>query len=178
MRVKSGRLQQTISDLLESDASFAAGPIGWATQMLPFTPGGSEASKLDTLNAKVVFDSLMELKNSSPNGASGLGQVTEREIQLLAQSLGTAMPVVGLSSTERATRLQRVRKAFEDFDNRLTARYNDKVRDGDWKAQWRGHSGVNFAKPFKSLADDFEEQESGGSFTTSSGRNVKVRRLN
>jgi len=43
---------------------------------------------LETLKGMVVFDRLEKLKQASATGASGLGQVTEREIALLGSQLG------------------------------------------------------------------------------------------
>ena len=43
---------------------------------------------LETLKGMVVFDRLEQLKKASATGASGLGQVTEKEINLLAAQLG------------------------------------------------------------------------------------------
>lgn len=46
------------------------------------------AGMLDTLRGMVVFDRLERLRQASATGASGLGQVTEREIALLGAQLG------------------------------------------------------------------------------------------
>lgn len=43
---------------------------------------------LDTLKGMVAFDRLQKLQQASATGASGLGQVTEREIALLAAQMG------------------------------------------------------------------------------------------
>lgn len=43
---------------------------------------------LETLKGMVVFDRLEQLKRASATGASGLGQVTEKEIDLLGAQLG------------------------------------------------------------------------------------------
>ncbi len=44
--------------------------------------------RIDTLQGMVAFDRLEKMKAASATGASGLGQVTEREIALLAAQLG------------------------------------------------------------------------------------------
>jgi hypothetical protein len=46
------------------------------------------AGRIDTLKGMVAFDRLNALREASATGASGLGQVTEREIALLAAQLG------------------------------------------------------------------------------------------
>ena len=57
--------------------------IGSLLQYVPGTPARDLAAKLDTIKAAQFIESLSNLKNSSPNGASGLGSVTEREGQML-----------------------------------------------------------------------------------------------
>jgi hypothetical protein len=50
------------------------------------------AERISTLQGMVAFDRLEKMKAASSTGASGLGQVTEREISLLAAQLGALSP--------------------------------------------------------------------------------------
>jgi hypothetical protein len=50
------------------------------------------SERISTLQGMVAFDRLEKMKAASATGASGLGQVTEREIALLAAQLGALSP--------------------------------------------------------------------------------------
>jgi hypothetical protein len=55
---------------------------------VPGTPQGDLAGLLDTIEANVGFDALQEMRNNSPTGGA-LGSVTERELSLLAATVGS-----------------------------------------------------------------------------------------
>lgn len=66
---------------------------------------------LDTLKGMVVFDRLEKLRQASATGASGLGQVTEREIALLGAQLGALDQ--GLSKERILATLDTVESVFQ-----------------------------------------------------------------
>ena len=64
--------------------------LGALSRAMPWpTERSSIDSLLKTQQAIAAFRKLLELKKSSPTGASGLGQVTEKEIDLLISSFAS-----------------------------------------------------------------------------------------
>lgn len=70
-------------DLISRADLWTTGFMGKAGSYVPGTPQYDFYADLQTLNSDSALGKLVDLKNSSDNGASGLGQVTEREISLL-----------------------------------------------------------------------------------------------
>ncbi len=69
---------------------------------------------LETLKGMVVFDRLEQLKRASATGASGLGQVTEKEIDLLGAQLGA------LSQTMSKERIEATLDTVESVFGKLS----------------------------------------------------------
>lgn len=61
-------------------------------QFLPGTDAYDIASDVSTLQSEAFMTQLMAMKEAAANGASGMGQVTEKEVQLLIDSLGNIDP--------------------------------------------------------------------------------------
>lgn len=57
---------------------------------------------LDTLKANLTFDKLMEMKASSPTGASGLGALSDNEARLLASTVASLSPDMSPQELERS----------------------------------------------------------------------------
>lgn len=73
-----------------TDKSASLGMLGALSRAMPWpTERSSIDSLLKTQQAIAAFRKLLELKKSSPTGASGLGQVTEKEIDLLISSFAS-----------------------------------------------------------------------------------------
>jgi hypothetical protein len=72
--------------LLENADVWTTGFLGKAGSYIAGTPQADFEADLETVLADSALNKLMELKDSSDTGASGLGQVTEREISLLMAS--------------------------------------------------------------------------------------------
>ena len=77
------------------DAESGANPFdnvsGWTGSLLssvPGTPAHDVFNSINTIEAAVGFDRLQKMRDDSPTGGA-LGQVTERELALLSQSLGS-----------------------------------------------------------------------------------------
>lgn len=82
------RLATATNEMLQSPG---LGRITGIPGKLPNVPGmaGADAeAKLQTLKAQVGFGVLQDMRNASANKASGLGQITERELAFLQNALG------------------------------------------------------------------------------------------
>ena len=82
-----------IKDLLASESGFNPfdNLTGWTGSLLsavPGTPAHDAFNSINTIEAAVGFDRLQKMRDDSPTGGA-LGQVTERELALLSQSLGS-----------------------------------------------------------------------------------------
>lgn len=66
----------------------ATGPIGQIAEYIHGTPAANLSASLDALGGVISLDKLMQMKNNSATGASGLGQVTEKELAILRDQLG------------------------------------------------------------------------------------------
>lgn len=79
-----------IRETLKKDGLFDLPEVGVIGSKLKYVNQESAdmAGMLETLKGMVVFDRLEQLKKASATGASGLGQVTEKEIDLLGAQLG------------------------------------------------------------------------------------------
>jgi hypothetical protein len=82
-----------IKDLLASESDFNPfdNLTGWTGSLLssvPGTPAHDVLNSINTIEAAVGFDRLQKMRDDSPTGGA-LGQVTERELALLSQSLGS-----------------------------------------------------------------------------------------
>jgi len=82
-----------IKDLLNSESGFNPfdNVTGWTGSLLssvPGTPAHDVLNSINTIEAAVGFDRLQKMRDDSPTGGA-LGQVTERELALLSQSLGS-----------------------------------------------------------------------------------------
>lgn len=80
--------------------------VGSLTAVVPGTPGRDLAAELETVKANVAFNRLDEMRANSPTGGA-LGQVTERELDLLASVAGATDQ--GQSPQQLKANLERVR---------------------------------------------------------------------
>lgn len=81
--------------------------FGW----VPGSDAKDVNSARDTLAALVGFDTLAKMRESAPSGASGLGQITERELNYL-QSVQGSLDTLQ-SNEQLETTLKKVRDSFE-----------------------------------------------------------------
>lgn len=76
--------------ILENRGVFSAGTPAAIAQFFGETDAGKLAkSHLAAIKANAGFDKMMEMKQQSPTGTSGLGQLTQEERKTLEQTLGT-----------------------------------------------------------------------------------------
>jgi hypothetical protein len=94
---------------------------------VPGQPGAVAQSRLDSLKSQVGFGVLQELRNTAKNGASGLGQVTEKEHAMLQMQLGNLEKAQGEEEIRRV--LGDIAKFTEKSKERIRAAYN--LKHGD-----------------------------------------------
>ena len=70
---------------------FATGVAQTLTGFLGGTPARNLAAKLNTISANLSFDTLQAMRDASPTGGA-LGQVSEREIELLGATVASLDP--------------------------------------------------------------------------------------
>jgi hypothetical protein len=90
---------------------------GWSGRRLldlGVTPAVDLASLLDTINSTIGIGRLLEMKEASPTGATGLGALTAPELQLLLASLGS------LNQAQSADQLRRNLSRVRDYYSNVT----------------------------------------------------------
>lgn len=80
---------ERIMGLLETASIPETGLAGSLASFVPGTDAHNVDRLIQGIEANVTFDRLQAMREASPGGASGLGQVTTVEIDLLRQSLGS-----------------------------------------------------------------------------------------
>ena len=78
--------------LADPDLSKATGMSGFVTGSIPGGKAYTTRAKLKTLQAQQAFGALQEMRQASATGASGLGQVSERELSLLESTIASLDP--------------------------------------------------------------------------------------
>lgn len=94
LAIQTGNTQiSAISDalsLLDGGWGYAnTGIPGWLQSKVPWTPAANLESKLDTIGSGVMIHTLGQLKAASPTGASGFGNLTEKEGQAIRDAQGS-----------------------------------------------------------------------------------------
>jgi hypothetical protein len=95
---------------------------------LPNVPGfaGADAqSRLDSLKSMIKLDVLQALRNAAHNGSSGLGQVTEKEHEILGQYLGSLEKAQSESEIRRV--LGDIKKWVAESRGRYRTAYEQKL---------------------------------------------------
>ena len=94
--------------------------------LMKFVPG-TDAKYLEkmteTLQSRIARDTLMELREGSSSGASGLGALNLKELELLQNALGNLDPTVG--DTRFRKQLDLVKKHYQGFRASLMGRPSD-----------------------------------------------------
>jgi len=107
----AGMVNEQIDQVLKAVPKGVTGPIFGRLASLDNT--GDTAAKvraIDTLKSMLTLDKLMDMKRSSPTGASGLGSTSERELAALANSIANLDPLQDDKSLEHE--LEKVRNFF------------------------------------------------------------------
>ena len=74
-------------------------------------------NKIDFIKSSIGLDRLQEMKRLSPNGASGLGQQTDKELAALQMALGNLKP--NMRKEEFVKQLERVQGHYDKVLNNL-----------------------------------------------------------
>jgi len=114
------------------DSSTSTGVVGQIGSAFWGTDATDLKNTLETVTGNVMLDRLLQMKESSPTGASGLGALTEREGRMLANSvapLGREMSAeqlkISLGEVEQQIkRLQAVGAGFDPDDPKAAAQFN------------------------------------------------------
>ena len=96
----------TLGALSEAQRLKGTGPDGEAVggveylllSTLPETDARLLKSKVKTIQANLAFDKLEQMKMNSSTGASGLGQVSNLELDLLKAAIGALDPMLGVEA--------------------------------------------------------------------------------
>lgn len=106
---------QSINDalgMLEDGVFSGAGATGAIMSLLPGSEASNLRAALDTIGANISFQALNEMRQASPTGGA-LGNVTERELQLLQATLGNLSP--WQDGRTLARNLRRVQTIFDEI---------------------------------------------------------------
>jgi hypothetical protein len=110
-------LATVMKDQLNSLATQAANtqPGFWTTLIsnIPGTPSADFAAQIDTVISKIGFDRLLQMKDSSPNGSSGLGSLNASELDGLKNSLAN------LKKSQSYPQFQANLKIVSDYYNNV-----------------------------------------------------------
>ena len=142
LNIDTSMLNNSVASMVrlgsEANALLNSPGLGKSTGIMSVVPGigglasipGSDAAnfkaRLETLKSQVGFSVLQEMRNNSKTGGA-LGQVSDRENQLLQQNLAA----LDRAQSEREFRsaLQRIIKYTEDAKDRFREAYNLKHRE-------------------------------------------------
>lgn len=92
--------------------------VGYATgKYIPGTDAYTLSQDITTLQSNSFLEKLMELKTSSQTGASGLGQVTEREIDLLIKAFRSIDPAMNQGDFEE--RIGEFRQRYAEIQEKI-----------------------------------------------------------
>lgn len=81
--------QNEVRRAVDAISPFSAGFVGNLTQGIGGTPAADLQNLLEPLRARISFDELRQLRESSTQGASGLGALNETEFRALQSVLGS-----------------------------------------------------------------------------------------
>jgi hypothetical protein len=92
--------------------------VGYAAgKYIPGTDAYTLSEDITTLQSNSFLEKLMELKASSQTGASGLGQVTEREIDLLIKAFRSIDPAMKQGDFEQ--RISEFRERYSEIQQKI-----------------------------------------------------------
>tara|TARA_R110002051_G_scaffold27177_5_gene65611 strand:- start:2156 stop:3922 length:1767 start_codon:yes stop_codon:yes gene_type:complete len=111
------------------------GTLAPAMAMIKESPAGQISSHMDTLKSQVVLQSMMMLKAASSTGSTGFGQLNQKELQTLIDSLGKLEMSTDWDITKKT--LNRAKKFFEQ---RLS--FTDGIIESDADAEALGVVGI------------------------------------
>ena len=150
-REQSQNALNIIDNIRDSVNEGRTGTIsGLALQFVPGTEEFSIGTDINTLKANMGYNALQEARQSSANGASGFGQLTQRELDRL-ESLITSL-TFGLKKEEFISRLNDIEQTFQSARDRA-------------KSDWSVDEWIGIKQP---------EQPETTTVTTPSGRSYQI----
>lgn len=120
------------------DEAFTTGMVASGLQYLPSSPAYKVRQSLETVKGRVSLAELQKLRDEATSGASGLGQVTEREHAMLQKAIGPLEVGLGKDLAPNALRALRVFRAITLLPygpEGLTAGMEAAVLRGDYDKQ-------------------------------------------
>ena len=112
VRESASIVRSGIGQALKKSLEFATtGLIGGLSKAIPGTPAFDLNQILQPVRANLTFSQLNKMKQASQTGASGLGQVSERELALLGSVLASLE--VGQNGELLRTNLRRLQVIFD-----------------------------------------------------------------
>lgn len=121
-------INKKIDSIYPSINEFTTGMVGTLVSQAPGTPAYNLKQQIDTILANAGFDKLQEMRDNSPTGGA-LGQVTERELELLQKSVQSIM--LGQSGEQITENLKMFQEQYKgSIDNIRAAYEQDYARFG------------------------------------------------
>lgn len=109
--VDTRNILSNISEVKGMISLASAGIVGQMTQWIGGSPSKNLQAAMEPIKSNLALDKLMSMKEASPTGSSGLGQVTEREFSALMYSR---------ESLDQAQSPEQLLKAMEDIETHFT----------------------------------------------------------
>ena len=141
---------------------------GFETSLVKYIPGSKPytlAGDVDAILAMLGYQSLQDARKTSANGASGFGQLTQKELEDL-RSLVSSLKV-GMNEEDFVERLSKIKRSFERGGKRAKT---------DWNMEtWRG-----IKQPSAEIMaeeDALQAGENAATFTNENGENYTVELL-
>lgn len=113
-----GKIDEIAADASDNGGWFETGYTGSALRRIPGTAAYGLKTKLDTLDANQAFRALQQMRESSPTGGA-LGQITERELDLLKSTIANLDP--NQSQQDFLQSLDEARSYYQGLIDKLPA---------------------------------------------------------
>lgn len=121
LRVISGMKDQ-LTQAINTGNEITGDILGIAFSFIPGQDSYSFRTDVNTLKANLGFNALQEARQASENGASGFGQLTERELATLEALIEDLS--LGLPQNEFLDRLNTLERTFTDSRDRAKSDWN------------------------------------------------------
>jgi len=121
LRVISGMKEQ-LTEAINTGNEITGDILGIAFSFIPGQDSYSFRTDVNTLKANLGFNALQEARQASENGASGFGQLTERELSTLESLIEDLS--LGLPQSEFLNRLNTIERTFTNARDRAKSDWN------------------------------------------------------
>ena len=120
LRIITGMKEQ-LQSAIDSGEELTGDILGIAFSFIPGQDSYSFRTDVNTLKANLGFNALQEARQASENGASGFGQLTERELSTLESLIEDLS--LGVSQTEFLDRLNALEQTFTETRSRAKSNW-------------------------------------------------------